>query len=711
MSEAEPLVPHLTCFERAAWIVDETTRGATIHNSAAIPLTRQTRNRYLFVENSRYIRQAVVIALTLLSFFELPSYCSPYRECVSPDGSSLFLSGVPYLSPVTQALSNFILLAVLVFFFAYDAFYLPHASLHIYPRGLLFLFGALLVDMIYVALFSGYPPIRFAPFLRVLLPMFYFHSLRECTFAIYAVLNPFFDIVFIVTIFTLVFGWIVTLVFHDVPEAERYFGNLTTGLYSAFTSLTTADWPMQIMAVLDVSRGSALLFLAFILIGVLMLLNVLLAVVYNAYTGHMEELVVTKLRARRDSLGLAYDALIEDDGVATLPDVKLMFDELRKNKKHSHIDDEQAQYLFTALDSDGDETINREEFLGIVDALQLKFVLELESISPAERFFPSLYETDSWQRLAKYVRSTSFVYLMDVVMITNVAVVVFESTMDLRQEDTPQSVLLFAGIECAFSFLYILEMLLKTMSQGFDRYWRDYGNRFDFVVTWLLLGGAIYTLYPYTENDRTIVRYLVLLRCLRLFSLLAKLPRFRKLVQVFTVLIPASAPLFSFFFLSLYVFAAAGVELFGGLIYATNPALDPSNNKLVDAFVGNDYWALNFNDMAAGWQMLFSSVIVAYMTEIAEAIASASRFGPWAKWFFILNFIVNTLIVSNCVLAFVVDLFVMEDEDDDNELIVTDLQSRYGSKRVKVLHTYSTAEYVYRTMFRDRVQQVLATAE
>ncbi|KAI0561323.1 Ion transport protein [Gracilaria domingensis] len=711
MSETEPLVSELTLHERAAWIVDETTRGAAIYNREAIPLTRRTRDRYLFVENTRYIRQAAVIALTLLSFFELPSYCSPHRQCLSPDGSSLFLSGVPYLSPLSQAVINLSLLSILIFFFAYDALYLPHASLHVFPRGLQVLFGVLIIDVLYVAQFAGYPPIRFAPFLRVLLPLFYFHSLRECTFAIYAVLNPFFDIVFIVAIFTLVFGWIVTLVFHEVPEADRYFGNLITGLYSAFTSLTTADWPMQIMAVLDVSRPSALLFLAFILIGVLMLLNVLLAVVYNAYTGHMEELVIAKLRDRRNSLSLAYDVLIEDDGIASLPDVKLLFDELRKNKKHSHIDDEQAQFLFTALDSDQDDTINREEFLGIVDALQLKFVLELENISPVERFFPTLYETEFWQRLSKYVRSNAFVYVMDVVMITNVAVVVFESTMDLREQDTPQSVLFFAGVEIAFSFLYILEMLLKTMSQGFDRYWRDYGNRFDFTVTWLLLGGAIYTLLPYTENDRTIVRYLVLLRCLRLFVLLAKLPRFRKLVQVFTILIPASAPLFSVFFLSLYVFAAAGVELFGGLIYASNPALDPVNSRLVDAYVGNDYWALNFNDMAAGWQMLFSSVIVAYMTEIAEAIAATSRFGQWTKWFFIIHFIINTLIVSNCVLAFVVDLFVMEDEDDDNELVVTDLQSRYGTKRVKVHHNYSTAEYVYRTMFRDRVQQVLAASD
>lgn len=564
-----------------------------------------------------------------------------------------------------------------------------------------------MADFVWVALCAGFPPVRFAPYMRALLPLFYWNALKECTLSILVVIPPFFDVFTIVALFVVVFGWIVTLLFHDVPEADEYFGNLSVGLYSAFTSITTADWPMQVMGLLDVSRASALMFLLFIVLGVFLLFNVLLAVVYNAYTSNIEELVIAKLTARKESLGFAYDVLVGGNNLCELSDIKLMFEELRKNKAHSDMDDERVDLVFTALDDNADDNLSKLEFLDIVQVLQFKFVFELEEKSPVEKLFPRLYRTAAWKSIAAYARSNDFTHHINILMFVNVALVLVETTMDLRKQDTPSSQYFFALIECVFSLVYIVEMILKVASQGFDRYWRDLGNRFDFAVTWLLLFGAVYVLYPFTENDPEFVRYLVILRCLRLFSVLADVPRFRRLVQVFSTLVPASVPLFSFFFLSLYVFAAAGVELFGGLIYASNPALDPELHPSVDPYVSNDYWALNFNDVASAWYTLFSAVIVAYLTEIAAAIASASKFGEWTKWFFILNFIVNTLIVSNCVVAFVVDLFIMEDEAEDNE-VQLDLQSRYGAKRIKVWQSRNTATQVYTAMFKERVDEIFS---
>lgn len=693
--------------EKAAWIVDASMRGTRVSSLEAVPPTRANRAVYLFFANTRWIRQVAVLALVMLSFFELPSWCSALHKCSSPDGSNLFLSGIPYLSPGIAISVNVVLLSVLIFFAILDIVY-SLVPLHIHGRLLFPLLAVLVVDFLYVLLFSGYPPFRFAPYLRALLPIFYWNSFRECTLSSFAVIGPFFDVVFFVIVFTLLFGWVVTLFFHDVPAADQYFGNLMRGLYSAFTALTTADWPMQVMGVLDVSRISALLFIGFIVIGVFLLFNVLLAVVYNAYTSHIEGLVLDKLQSRRESLEVAYDTLRGEEESVGLPDVTTMFQELRKNKRHSHLSDNVIDMVFTALDDDADETLSRQEFLDVVDVLQLKFVIELEYLSPMEQFMPGVYNTRIWQKIAGYVRSESFTYVVDAFMLFNVVVVLFETTMDLRGKDTPTSLFMFSLIECAFSIVYLMEMGLKIACLGFSKYWSDVGNRFDFWVTWLLLGATFYVLLPFTDNDSDIIRLFILLRCLRLFTLMADIPRFRRLVQVFSVLIPASVPLFSLFFLSLYVFAAIGTEAFGGLIYLSNPSLNPITHPLVDAYVSNDYWVLNFNDMASAWFTLFSSVIVAYLTEIAEAVAATSQYGEWTKWFFIVSFIVNTLIVSNCVVAFVVDLFVMEDEGgEDEEILLKDMEGRYGTRRVKILQMKNTAHQVYASMFRERIDEIL----
>lgn len=692
----------------AAWIVEWTMRGSPLESFASLPRTQASRRAFLFFENTAWIRQLSVFGLIMLSFFETPSWCGG-AQCVAPDGSALYMSGVPQLDGVVVQCVNAILLGVLLFFAMFDRFGVRTTDLHGRVRELSVWLALLVVDAVVTLLYGGYPPVRFAPYLRAVLPLFYWTSLRECTEAVAATVSPFLDAFAICTLFTVVFGWLITVLYHDMPSADAYFGDLRLGLYSAFTSLTTADWPMQIMGILAGSRASALLFLLFIILGVFLLFNVLLAVVYNAYTGQLSERVVGKYRARRASLRRAFRTLVDtSDGVCSLTEMRLMFDELRENKKHSDLDEDRIGLLFTALDSNGDGSISEAEFLLVVEVLQLKFIIELEDLAPMERWFPAVYSSRTWTSISNYVRSDGCRLHMGFIMVANLLVVLWESTMDLRNTDTLASIEFYAFLEVGFSFVYIGEMVIKVLSQGFNRFWRDLGNRFDFLVTLLLLFGAAYVLYPFAENDPTVVRYLVLLRCLRLFAVLADVPRFRRIVQVFSLLIPASVPLFTFLTLSLYVFAAAGVELFGGLIYAGNAALDPEKNALVEPFVGNNYWTLNFNDMPSAWFMLFSSVIVGYMTEIPEAIAATSRLGEWAKWYFIASFVVNTLIVSNCVIAFVVDLFVEEDEQDDHWIIDSnDLASRYGSKRVRVLHERNSADQVYATMFRDQVEAVL----
>lgn len=315
-----------------------------------------------------------------------------------------------------------------------------------------------------------------------------------------------------------------------------------------------------------------------------------------------------------------------------------------------------------------------------------------------------------------YVRGPKFERFIDVFMVTNVLVVLFESTLDLKDLDTPVSVLFFAAVELAFSAVYVIEACLKIAAMSWRKYWAAAGNRYDFVVMLFLFGGAAYILLPFGENYPELIRYLVALRCLRLVALLADIPRFSDLVRIFSLILPATLPLLSFFFLSLYAFSAVGVIIFGGLIYEGNPALDENVHELVDAFKMNAYMSLNLNDTASAWFMLFTSVVVCYLTEVPAAIASASSLGNWAHWYFLLAFAVNTLVISNVVLSLILDLFV--DAKDrtsaggENEQELALLRQRYaeselGWAHVSIYRRPATAHNVLsRTVFRDQIKSL-----
>lgn len=154
------------------------------------------------------------------------------------------------------------------------------------------------------------------------------------------------------------------------------------------------------------------------------------------------------------------------------------------------------------------------------------------------------------------------------------------------------SVLFFGFVEFSFCLVYLAESFLKVSAMSWKSYWSNLGNRFDFVVNLLLTIGCAYVILPVGDNSPELIRYLVCLRCLRLLALLSDIPRFTELVRIFSLLLPASIPLLSLFFISLYVFSVAGVQLFGGIIYEGNPALDPKTHELVDAYIMNQYMSL-----------------------------------------------------------------------------------------------------------------------
>lgn len=63
----------------------------------------------------------------------------------------------------------------------------------------------------------------------------------------------------------------------------------------------------------------------------------------------------------------------------------------------SDMDDEKVDLIFTALDDNADDELSRTEFLDIVDVLRLRFISQLEDMSPMETFFPEFHATPFWQ--------------------------------------------------------------------------------------------------------------------------------------------------------------------------------------------------------------------------------------------------------------------------------------------------------------------------
>ncbi|KAG6480321.1 hypothetical protein ZIOFF_063821 [Zingiber officinale] len=152
------------------------------------------------------------------------------------------------------------------------------------------------------------------------------------------------------------------------------------------------------------------------------------------------------------------------------------------------ISKEDFELIFEELDDSGDFKINLEEFTDLCNAIALRF--QREAVPSWFENYPTFYRSRPCEMLKAFVRSTTFANIVGFVLIINLVAVVIETTLDIQNSSAQK---FWQEIEFFFGWIYVLEMALKIFSFGFDAYWMDGQNQFDFVITWTIVIGETLT--------------------------------------------------------------------------------------------------------------------------------------------------------------------------------------------------------------------------
>eukprot|EP00074_Homo_sapiens_P094869 XP_016872817.1 two pore calcium channel protein 2 isoform X3 [Homo sapiens] len=108
-----------------------------------------------------------------------------------------------------------------------------------------------------------------------------------------------------------------------------------------------------------------------------------------------------------------------------------------------------------------------------------------------------------------------------------------------------------------------------------------------------------------------------------------------------------------------YVFAIIGINLFRGVIVALpgNSSLAPANGSApCGSFEQLEYWANNFDDFAAALVTLWNLMVVNNWQVFLDAYRRYS--GPWSKIYFVLWWLVSSVIWVNLFLALILENFL-----------------------------------------------------
>ncbi len=327
--------------------------------------------------------------------------------------------------------------------------------------------------------------------------------------------------------------------------------------------------------------------------------------------------------------------------------------------------------MFSILDKDGSETLELNEFIYFAQAMCLEFEEYVKYESFVEKKFPAILESPQYIAFKNLVVSKTFDHIIDGAVLLNAFVVLVQSypmlagktvTEDPRLEDgmidSPYEI-----AETAFTVFYSFEMAAKIIVFGWRRYASSVRNLFDGFITISAVLATAYVYYPNSYSDTNLIRFCVVVRVLRIFRLFLTIKSFNAIGRTLIGVLPAAGRVAMLLFCVMYIFSWIGMYLFGGLI-TRDPNNSTSNLLEGTDFAGAMYWANNFNDMLSGANVCFNLLVINNWNVMESGILPVSQTN-YSRYFFFSFYIVGVMIVNNLVVAEIIDFFL--DELDENE--------------------------------------------
>ncbi|WZZ41412.1 hypothetical protein YC2023_037671 [Brassica napus] len=553
-----------------------------------------------------------------------------------------------------------------------------------------------LVDFLYLSpLAFDFLPFRVAPYVRVIIFILSIRGLRDSLILLSGMLGTYLNILALWMLFLLFASWIAFVMFEDTKQGLTVFTSYGATLYQMFILFTTSNNPDVWIRAYKSSRWSSLFFVLYVLIGVYFVTNLILAVVYDSFKEQVDVCMLAKQvigmdQMKRRMLEKAF-GLIDTDRTGEINKEQCikLFEQLTNYRTLPKISKEEFGLIFDELDDTRDFKINKDEFADLCQAIALRF--QKEEVPSLFENFPEIYHSALSQQLRAFVRSPNFGYAISFILVLNFIAVIVETTLDIEESSAQKP---WQVAEFVFGWIYVMEMALKIYSYGFENYWRDGQNRFDFLVTWVIVIGETATFITPDENtffsNGEWIRYLLLARMLRLIRLLMHVQQYRAFIATFITLIPSLMPYLGTIFCVLCIYCSIGVQVFGGLVNAGNKKLfetELAENEypffgFMKTFLQKlSYLLFNFNDYPNGMVTLFNLLVMGNWQAWMESYKDLTGTW-WSITYFVSFYIITVLLLLNLIVAFVLEAFFTElDLEEEEKCQGQDSKERRNRRR------------------------------
>ena len=650
-------------YEAAAFMVHEAwswDEGGVEMDGRLLSPDPQSRRLYRHFHNVTWLRRLPVIMLLILNIFELPGWCRDTR-CEAYEGSP---SGWQvFLEPVTFHVLEFSCIALLLI---ETHFMLVLQSGYVNVWGvepvIWFKIGVLVLlagDSL-VSMLTGFW-FRIGGYLRIALFAITVPQVRKSCYNVAYIVPRFISVALLFMSYVAFGGWLALAALSGTDEEETY-KDLWTAITLMTVLLTTANNPDVWLGAYHKHRLWGVFFLVYVCFGNFYLMSLLLATIYGVYKEQAAETVMECDRQRAECLRAAFQLLDKDEkGYVESEQVVGLVEALNMHTDIPTISPSKLPALIACFtDSEygrNDIQIKPSDFEVLVEQLQTKFgdvpnpALQRKHWGPY--LGPLLF---SRVKALHFVRTQSFGKFVTIMLAFNGFVVFIEWNKELLDFDDSNDAVIHT-VEGIFGMLYVVEMLIKWGGYSFVRYWKDPINAYDGVITIVSAIIEIMLVLPNGFNDAMFLRWLIVMRVLRLTRLLGKVQLYKVIIATFFRLLPALFPLLCTLGCIVGIYATYGVQQFGGLAYANNPDLEGTT------FLASGYLDMNLNDFSSAIVTLVCQCVVNNWFVIMDGYVAMSG-TELTRIYFITFYFIATVFVLNLVIVVILDAAMAIIEQD-----------------------------------------------
>ncbi len=202
-----------------------------------------------------------------------------------------------------------------------------------------------------------------------------------------------------------------------------------------------------------------------------------------------------------------------------------------------------------------------------------------------------------------------------------------------------------------FSLCYLAEGAAELASQPWELYFVAGRRRLQLGISLAVAAISLLWVVPFVSIPYAWMRYANTVRVLKLVELLHRLSaELAFVLGAISAVIRGSVDVLGQLLLWTSFFAVLGCQLFGGAVYATNPALEGTE------YQRSFYGVLNLNDFAMGFMPLLTTLVAAGPNAVlVEGIGAAAGRPRLAKALFLAYYYSTQLLVLNIFISFLLN--------------------------------------------------------